>query len=404
LPTHDNTPQQQHHNSATLVVCPVVAVIQWRGEIARYTAPGALRVAVYHGAKRGAVDPAALAGADVVLTTYSTIEADYRRTMMPAKVPCAHCGKKYLPESLHTHLRFFCGPFAQKTEAQARQQRKRDRRGGDDDDDEEGSGSDDDEEEEDDGSSSDDDGGGGRRGKSVSKAGPSSRGRARSGSAGPSSKGSKGKASASKPRARSRSAAAASDDDDDDDYVASSDDDSDDDDGGASSSDDDASSSSDDDDDPKAKAKGKMAASGGKGKGGKDGGGGKRRFGGGAPRRAVSLHAMKKAMKEGATAKDAVYEAAQRMIEAAAAARGGGGKGKGKAAADEQRSLLHQVRACVCGLAFSCPVSWWNGFATTSSSHSNHLTPSAHHTNLNQTQPKPNPTNQSQRSRGAASS
>lgn len=29
---------------ATLVICPVVAVIQWRGEIARYTAPGSVKV------------------------------------------------------------------------------------------------------------------------------------------------------------------------------------------------------------------------------------------------------------------------------------------------------------------------------------------------------------------------
>ena len=29
---------------ATLVICPLVAVIQWRSEIARYTAPGALKV------------------------------------------------------------------------------------------------------------------------------------------------------------------------------------------------------------------------------------------------------------------------------------------------------------------------------------------------------------------------
>ena len=36
-----------------------------------------LQVVVYHGAKRS-VDPAVLARADVVLTTYSTIESDYR--------------------------------------------------------------------------------------------------------------------------------------------------------------------------------------------------------------------------------------------------------------------------------------------------------------------------------------
>lgn len=133
-------------------MCPVVAVIQWRGEIARYTEPGALKVcagvrvcgcvavrvrtargeagsdeatphhpalrlppslahsrlqhphplspsrptpppalaqvAVYHGARRGDTTKEALQSADVVLTTYSTIEADYRRTMMPAKVAC----------------------------------------------------------------------------------------------------------------------------------------------------------------------------------------------------------------------------------------------------------------------------------------------------------------------------
>jgi DNA repair protein RAD16 len=45
-------------------------------------------VLLYHGAKRGAISADELAAADVVLTTYSTIENDYRRTMMPAKVPC----------------------------------------------------------------------------------------------------------------------------------------------------------------------------------------------------------------------------------------------------------------------------------------------------------------------------
>jgi DNA repair protein RAD16 len=43
---------------------------------------------VYHGAKRGATCRADLEGADVVLTTYSTIEADFRRTMMPPKIAC----------------------------------------------------------------------------------------------------------------------------------------------------------------------------------------------------------------------------------------------------------------------------------------------------------------------------
>lgn len=78
---------------ATLVLCPVVAVIQWRQEIARYTTPGAVKVAVYHGPNRRA-DVEALQHADVVLSTYNTIEADYRKAMLPTKITCEYCGKR----------------------------------------------------------------------------------------------------------------------------------------------------------------------------------------------------------------------------------------------------------------------------------------------------------------------
>lgn len=111
---------------ATLVVCPLVAVTQWRLEIEAHTAPGTLRVAVYHGGKRTS-DPGVLESADVVLTTYSTLENEYRRTMAPPKVPCSYCGKRFHADRLKLHLRFFCGPYAQKTDRQALQQRKKDR-------------------------------------------------------------------------------------------------------------------------------------------------------------------------------------------------------------------------------------------------------------------------------------
>ena len=78
--------------NATLVLCPVVAMVQWRQEIARCTEPGALRVAIYHGAKRRG-DAEALANADVVLSTYSTIESDFRTGLMPSKIACEYCGK-----------------------------------------------------------------------------------------------------------------------------------------------------------------------------------------------------------------------------------------------------------------------------------------------------------------------
>ncbi|GAX83352.1 hypothetical protein CEUSTIGMA_g10777.t1 [Chlamydomonas eustigma] len=116
------------YSKATLVICPVVAIIQWTQEIARFTAPGALKVLVYHGAKRS-TSVAELEAADVVLTTYSTIENEFRRFMMPSKVCCKYCNRRFYPERLKVHLRFFCGPNAMKSEALAKQQKKRPRAG-----------------------------------------------------------------------------------------------------------------------------------------------------------------------------------------------------------------------------------------------------------------------------------
>jgi predicted nucleic acid-binding Zn-ribbon protein len=38
---------------------------------------------------------------------------------------CSYCGKKFLPNKLPVHLRFFCGPDAHKSQALAKQQKKR---------------------------------------------------------------------------------------------------------------------------------------------------------------------------------------------------------------------------------------------------------------------------------------
>ncbi len=69
--------------------------------------PGLEQVMVYHGPKRGAtLDAAKLAEADVVLTTYSIIESEYRRQeMATGKVACAFCNKKFYPYRLKVHLR-----------------------------------------------------------------------------------------------------------------------------------------------------------------------------------------------------------------------------------------------------------------------------------------------------------
>lgn len=59
---------------------------------------------MFHGSKRTA-DAAELAGADVVLTTYSIIEGEHRRYVEPDKIPCKYCSRKFQPERLEVHLR-----------------------------------------------------------------------------------------------------------------------------------------------------------------------------------------------------------------------------------------------------------------------------------------------------------
>lgn len=108
---------------ATLVVCPLVAVIQWRNEVARFTAEGTVSVLVYHGPRRG-LDLEELSKYDIVLTTYSIVELEHRKNVMPAKEACKWCKKLYYPDKMAVHLRYFCGPAAQRTEKQAKQVKK----------------------------------------------------------------------------------------------------------------------------------------------------------------------------------------------------------------------------------------------------------------------------------------
>lgn len=64
-----------------------------------------LQVVVYHGSKRSA-SKAELESADVVLTTYSIIEGEYRRHTQPNKATCAYCNNKFYPDRLKVHLRY----------------------------------------------------------------------------------------------------------------------------------------------------------------------------------------------------------------------------------------------------------------------------------------------------------
>ena len=78
----------------------------WREEIEKWVKPGTLKVYVYHGTSR-ITDPEKLADFDVILTTYSVIEAEGRKRLGVSKVACEYCNKKYFPSQLevriHTH-------------------------------------------------------------------------------------------------------------------------------------------------------------------------------------------------------------------------------------------------------------------------------------------------------------
>lgn len=63
-----------------------------------------MQVVVYHGTKRAA-EIRAMQQADVVLTTYSILESEWRKETQPCKVTCAYCNRKFYPERLKVHLR-----------------------------------------------------------------------------------------------------------------------------------------------------------------------------------------------------------------------------------------------------------------------------------------------------------
>jgi len=106
-----------------LVVCPMAAVPQWVQEIEKFTTKDALRVMVYHGAQR-ARTAAEFKRSDVVITTYQTLENDYRKETNKQRMACPYCSKLFLPEKLKFHLKYFCGPDATRTQKQQKTRKK----------------------------------------------------------------------------------------------------------------------------------------------------------------------------------------------------------------------------------------------------------------------------------------
>lgn len=63
---------------ATLIVCPLSTVQNWEHQIGEHTVEKSTNVYVYHGSNRTS-SAAALANHDVVITTYSTLGAEYSK-------------------------------------------------------------------------------------------------------------------------------------------------------------------------------------------------------------------------------------------------------------------------------------------------------------------------------------
>lgn len=64
--------------SPTLVICPVVALYQWKDEIEKYTHPGAVKIYIFHGAQK-CNKKEELLEYDVVLSTYAIMESCFRK-------------------------------------------------------------------------------------------------------------------------------------------------------------------------------------------------------------------------------------------------------------------------------------------------------------------------------------
>ena len=128
----------EQKQSPTLVVCPTAAILQWRNEILRCTKD--IEVRVYHGSNRKTLlndlvketnACCSMEDSDeeetknvIVLTTYQTMEFDYRQIAKLNKIECEYCGKYFLPQKLTVHLQYFCGPDAELTEKMKKTDRK----------------------------------------------------------------------------------------------------------------------------------------------------------------------------------------------------------------------------------------------------------------------------------------
>ncbi|KAK9684087.1 hypothetical protein RND81_10G185400 [Saponaria officinalis] len=108
--------------TCTLVVCPTSALHQWEREIQQHTRQGTTKVLCYQGPRR-VKDSIQFHEFDFVITTYSTVETDYRG-FLPLKQRCTQCGRDFNERQMVQHLNFRCWRFQLETEKQSKRGRK----------------------------------------------------------------------------------------------------------------------------------------------------------------------------------------------------------------------------------------------------------------------------------------
>lgn len=91
----------------TLVICPLIAVMQWVNEIDQFTTNGSTKVLAYHGPNRGKT-LFEFSEYDFIITTYSIVESEYRKHFMPPKESCEWCGKKLYARTMKIHRQRYC--------------------------------------------------------------------------------------------------------------------------------------------------------------------------------------------------------------------------------------------------------------------------------------------------------
>jgi SNF2 family DNA or RNA helicase len=96
LPKAKGNQSEGGARAGTLVVCPVIALTQWKTEIEKFTEAGQLTVIIYHGPNRTSKNAREMLRMyDVVLTTYQVLQADFRKMTSPNRVKCPNCGNKF---------------------------------------------------------------------------------------------------------------------------------------------------------------------------------------------------------------------------------------------------------------------------------------------------------------------